>query len=74
MNIGKTFIFIGLMFIAMGIIFLFFKNNFSWFGKLIGDISYKNDNFSFYMPLASMLLLSAVVSVLINLIYRFFGK
>ena len=74
MNIGKTFIFIGILFVSIGILFIFFKNNFNWFGRLIGDISFKNDNFSFYMPITSMFIVSLVFTIILNLISKFLGK
>jgi hypothetical protein len=37
---------------------------FGWFGKLPGDISVKRDNFSFFFPLGTSLLLSVVLSLL----------
>ena len=43
-------------------------NLFSWFGKLPGDISIKRDNFSFFFPLGTSLLLSVVLSLLFYLI------
>lgn len=44
----------------------------SWFGRLPGDISYKSDNFSVYVPVVSMLILSVVLSLLFYLLRRFF--
>ena len=44
----------------------------SWFGKLPGDISYKSDKVSVYIPLVSMLILSVVLSLLFYLLRRFF--
>ena len=70
MNIGKSFIFIGILFISIGIISIYFKNNFTWFGKLIGDISFKGENFSFFMPITSMIIVSLVATIIINLILR----
>jgi hypothetical protein len=38
---------------------------FGWFGKLPGDISIKRDGFSFYFPLATSILISVVLSLLV---------
>jgi len=36
-----------------------------WFGNLPGDIKYSTDNFYFFMPISSMLLISAVISLVL---------
>jgi len=41
---------------------------FSWFGHLPGDISYRNENTAIYIPWVSMLLVSVVVSGVLQLI------
>ena len=43
---------------------------FSWFGKLPGDVRYEKGNFKLYFPLATILLISVVATVLV----RLFGK
>jgi hypothetical protein len=39
-------------------------------GRLPGDILIRRDNFTFYMPLGLMLLLSLVLTVVLNLLAR----
>ena len=65
---GKWIIGIGLIIVFSGIIIYFFHDKLHWFGNLPGDIRIKKENFSFYFPITTMLL----VSVLINLIIRLF--
>tara|TARA_Y100000996_G_scaffold408563_1_gene387820 strand:- start:1495 stop:1716 length:222 start_codon:yes stop_codon:yes gene_type:complete len=72
MNIGKTFIFIGILFFSIGVILIYFKDSFNWFGNLIGDISFKKGNFSFFMPITSMLIISFLLSIIVNVISKFF--
>jgi hypothetical protein len=48
------------------------KINFNWFGNLPGDFKVQRDNFSFYAPLASMLLVSVVLNVLLRVVRYFF--
>jgi len=43
-------------------------------GRLPGDIRIKGQNFRFYFPLATSLLLSLVLTVLLNLIARLWKK
>jgi hypothetical protein len=42
----------------------------SWFGRLPGDIRHEGDNVTVYAPIASMLLVSVVLSVALAVISR----
>lgn len=68
---GKYIIYIGIGIILIGAIVYFFGNKFSFFGKLPGDIRVEKENFSFYMPITSMILLSIVISGVLWLIRKF---
>jgi heme/copper-type cytochrome/quinol oxidase subunit 2 len=73
-NIGKILIFTGLGIAFLGlVIFLFAKIPF--FGKLPGDISIRKENFSFYFPVSTSIIVSIILTVLINvvlfLVFRF---
>lgn len=68
---GKYIIYIGIGIILIGVIVYFFGNKFSFFGKLPGDIRVEKENFSFYMPITSMILLSIVISAILWLIRKF---
>ena len=43
-------------------------------GRLPGDIHIENGNFNFYFPLTSSILVSVVLTIVLNLISRFFKK
>jgi hypothetical protein len=43
-------------------------------GKLPGDINIQNDNFTFYFPCASSILISLLLTVLLNLAVRLFRR
>ncbi len=43
-------------------------------GRLPGDIRIEGENGSFYFPLTSSILVSIILSVLLNLISRFLNK
>jgi len=74
MNVGKTLIIVGVALILFGVFFIFLKPYFDWFGNLFGDISYKDENFHFYMPLTSMIILSVFLTLLFNILSRFFDN
>ena len=66
-NNGKVIIIIGIIVIVIGIIWYFFGDKFSFLGRLPGDIRIEKDNFSFYFPLTTMVLLSLLLSLLLRL-------
>jgi hypothetical protein len=44
---------------------------FSWFGRLPGDIRYESESTRVFVPLTSMLLLSLLFTLVLNLVRRF---
>jgi len=67
---AKFFIFIGVIFIIIGLLLYFFKD-FPLF-HLPGDIVIKKENFTFYFPITSSILISIVLSVIFYFISRWF--
>lgn len=67
-NIGKWILVVGLILVMVGLVLIYFKNAFSWFGNLPGDIKIQKENSSFFFPLTSMLLISLILNLIIWLI------
>ncbi|HHH53701.1 MAG TPA: DUF2905 domain-containing protein [Bacteroidetes bacterium] len=70
---GKILIIIGIIFIILGILYIAFGNIFSWFGHLPGDIRIEKENFKFYAPLTSGIVISIFLSLIawiINIIMK----
>ncbi|MCW3073462.1 MAG: hypothetical protein JWP69_531 [Flaviaesturariibacter sp.] len=67
---GKYILLVGVTIIVIGLIVYFGHDKLRWLGRLPGDIRVERENFRFYMPLATMLLLSLVLTVIVNLIKR----
>ena len=68
---GKSLIFIGIFIIIIGVVLLFSDKLPFNLGKLPGDIAIKNENFSFYFPITTSILLSVVISLLFYLFGKF---
>jgi hypothetical protein len=66
---AKIFIFIGLIFILIGVILYLFKG-FPLF-RLPGDIVIDKGNFKFYFPVTSSIIISIVLSVLFSIVSKF---
>ena len=62
-----------ILFVVGGLIFLAAKFGFP-FGRLPGDIRIERDGFSFYFPLASSILISIVLTIILNVVLRWMKK
>jgi len=71
-EIGKSLILLGVVVIIVGIILLFSDRLPFNLGKLPVDISIKKENFSFYFPITTSIIISIVLSVVFYLFGRFF--
>ena len=69
-GIGVVVFAFGLLVVLIGL--LIYVGALSWFGRLPGDIRIERENVSIYVPITSMLLLSAALSILFYLIARIF--
>ena len=62
--LSRLLIVCGLVLVAAGIV-LALADRIPWLGRLPGDISIRRENFSFYFPLATCLLVSVLLSIVI---------
>lgn len=70
-GLGKILIIVGIVAILAGII-LIWMPRIPFSGKLPGDILVKRENFTFYFPLATSIVISVLLSVILYLVRRFF--
>jgi hypothetical protein len=69
-SIGLLVVVAGCLVAVVGL--LIYSGLFSWFGRLPGDLRAEGENVRVYVPFTSMILLSAVLSLLFYLVRRFF--
>jgi hypothetical protein len=69
---GKYIIIIGIILILIGLI-MQFADKIPWIGHLPGDILIKKQNFTFYFPWVTSIVLSIVISLIIYLIRKLGG-
>ena len=67
---GKILIVVGLLAVVAGLVVQFAPKLLSWLGKLPGDIKYEKGNTKFFFPITTMI----IVSIVLSLLLRFFGK
>lgn len=65
-DIAKTLIVLGIVLIVVGVI-LSFAGKIPGFGRLPGDILIKKDNFTFFFPITTSILISIVFSIILLL-------
>jgi len=63
---------VGALIVLIGVILRYFPWLFSWFGQLPGDIRRETDNTTVFIPITSMLVVSVVGTLVLNLASRFF--
>jgi hypothetical protein len=68
---GPLLVIVGVALVIVGL--LVWSGAFSWFGRLPGDVRIERDSVRVYLPLASMLLVSVGLSLLLYLARRFFS-
>ncbi|MDQ3686407.1 MAG: DUF2905 domain-containing protein [Acidobacteriota bacterium] len=67
---GLLIVVLGVAVVVIGLLVM--TGGLSWFGRLPGDIQFGSERTRVYIPLASMLLVSLVLSLLLYLLRRFF--
>ena len=68
-EIGRMLLILGLILAAVGLVMLF-ADKIPFLGRLPGDVLIKRKHFTIYFPLATMILLSIVLTVIINVFFR----
>jgi len=68
-ELAKMLIVFGIILAVVGVILLA-APKIPWLGKLPGDFIYRGERFTFYFPLATCILLSIILSLLLYLFRR----
>jgi len=68
-SLGKILIIIGIITVAIGGLLLL-SSKIPWIGKLPGDIIIERKHFTFYFPLATSILFSIILTLILWLIGR----
>ena len=69
---GKWIIAAGGLIVFVGIMIYFFHDKLHWIGNLPGDIRIEKENFRFYFPITTMILLSLAINLILRL-FRWFN-
>ena len=70
MAIGKLLMGLGFILVLIGLVVSYAPGLISWFGKLPGDIRIEDQQRFVFFPITSMLLVSIILTLLVNLFFR----
>jgi hypothetical protein len=73
-NFARIFIFLGLAFLAIGGIAYLLTRLGLPLGRLPGDIRIQGQNVTCFIPIVSMILISVVLTLALNIIIRLLNK
>ena len=70
-GVGRALLFVGVAIAILGLV-LTLGPKIPLLGKLPGDIVFRRGDSAFYLPLATSILVSIVLTVLLNIAFRLF--
>lgn len=71
-ELGRLLLVLGVVIALVGGALLVAGRFFPWLGNLPGDIRYEGENTKVFIPITTMILISVVGSIILNIIARFF--
>lgn len=72
--IGRFLLITGLAVAIIGVLLMLGGRFFPWLGNLPGDLRYESDNVKIYFPFATMILISIIATIFLNVIVRIFRR
>lgn len=68
-QLGRLLIIGGVVLVAVGLL-LYFSDRIPWLGRLPGDLTFKSGKTRVYIPIATSILLSILLTIILNLFRR----
>jgi len=69
MTLGKLLTAIGVILVVIGLVVSYAPWLISWFGRLPGDIRIENEQRFVFIPITSMLIVSIILTLIVNLFF-----
>ena len=67
---ARTLILLGIVLVAVGVLYAAVPGLFGWFGRLPGDLRIGTKNGYVFVPFASMIVVSLLLTLVLNLFFR----
>jgi uncharacterized membrane protein len=71
-HLGKILVFAGIILVIAGLIVWFAGDKLGWIGHLPGDIRVEKENFRFYFPVATMVIISILLTIILWIVRKLF--
>jgi hypothetical protein len=71
---GRLLMILGVVIAVAGLLIWLGGRYLPWLGNLPGDLRYETDNVKVYFPLVTMILVSIIGTIILNIILRFFNR
>ncbi len=68
-SLGKMVLYIGIIMVLVGGFFILIAKV-PWFGRLPGDIVYRREGMTIFIPITTMVLVSLILTFLLNIVWR----
>jgi hypothetical protein len=68
-EIGKSIIILGIFVVVLGLLLTFFEK-LPFLGKVPGDILIKKENFVFYAPIGTSVIISIILTIILSFIFN----
>ena len=72
-QLGRVLVVFGVILLVFGLL-LILGGRIPFLGRLPGDIVFQRDGLTVFFPIATMILVSIVLTVTLNVLARLFGK
>ena len=73
-SFGRLLLIIGLAIAFCGLVILVFSRIFPSLSNLPGDFQFEGKNYQVYFPLATMILVSIIATIVLNILIRIFRR
>lgn len=73
-DVGRWLLILGAVIFITGLVFVVGGRLFPWLGRLPGDIRYETENVKVFFPITTMILISVVGTIVLNILIRFFRR
>ena len=72
-NLGRMLLVLGLVIAALGLL-LVLGARIPFLGQLHGDLSFERDNVRVYLPIATSIVVSLLLTIVLNLVFGLFNR
>ena len=67
---ARILIILGVLLVAVGLLLRYAPAVFSWFGRLPGDITFRTERTTVFIPVTSMIIVSALLTLLLHFLRK----